>query len=194
MKPFTLPVPARYADITPADITARDDYQKRALAEVSTWLASGEHPGAGFLFIGPPGRGKTMFASAICNVTDAGFLHVSHYERLLRRKMDLKSAWEKGYDDTAYAAWVKVDHALAYIQTELTVLALDDLGKEHHTGTKFMQDELDWLLRHRFDLGLPTLATSNLQPEQFGPTYSPAMRSFIHEAFHVIVLAGDDYR
>lgn len=72
------------------------------------------------------------------------------------------------------------------------VLVLDDLGKE--LKSDYNAAGFDELLRARYDKGLPTIVTTNLDLSRWGQKYGDAMESFAHEAFQRIVIGENDLR
>jgi DNA replication protein DnaC len=70
----------------------------------------------------------------------------------------------------------------------IRVLVLDDVGKEHQSGSGWQRNMLHHILRTRFNNGLPTIVTTNLPVKTWESTYGGATESFIHEAFAVIEL------
>lgn len=73
------------------------------------------------------------------------------------------------------------------------VLVLDDLGKEYK-GSGFNDASFDEILRSRYDKALPTIVTTNVDRSKWAAQYGDAMGSFAHEAFHRVVIKGQDLR
>jgi DNA replication protein DnaC len=76
----------------------------------------------------------------------------------------------------------------------ISILVLDDIGKEHRTATNWAEDTFDALLRSRYNAGLPTIVTTNVPLKSWGETYGEAMESFAHEAFlpiNIVSTEGD---
>lgn len=72
------------------------------------------------------------------------------------------------------------------------VLVLDDLGKEY--GTDYTNTSFDEVLRSRYDRGLPTIVTTNVEREKWKKDYGAAMASFAFEAFTRVRILGEDNR
>jgi DNA replication protein DnaC len=70
----------------------------------------------------------------------------------------------------------------------IRVLVIDDVGKEHMSGSGWQKTMLHHVLRTRFNNGLPTIVTSNIPLEAWGAVYGPATESFAREAFVPIAL------
>lgn len=72
------------------------------------------------------------------------------------------------------------------------VLVLDDLGKEY--GSDYNNTSFDEVLRSRYDKGLPTIITTNVDRENWKKQYGEAMASFAFEAFTRVRILGEDLR
>jgi DNA replication protein DnaC len=73
------------------------------------------------------------------------------------------------------------------------LLILDDLGKEYK-GAGYNDASFDEILRSRYDKGLPTIITTNVERDKWAGQYGSAMGSFVFEAFRQVVLTGKDLR
>lgn len=171
--------------------------------------------GVGLLFDGNPGMGKTTHAVVAANqfVLDlptnpeklAEVLHVKdgalgHKLQVLKYTtfpefLSLKKsvfdadADEKrrlnliieGYHGRSEEDWLNV-----------RLLIIDDLGKER--GTTYEDSAFDELLRSRYDKGLPTIVTTNVNRDNWKDQYGDAMGSFVYEAFHQVKIVSKDMR
>lgn len=157
----------------------------------------------GLLLVGKPGIGKTMGLSVILNAAKAAgfstrFVTLAGYQRGLMKVMRLREDQKAATDyqdkedlfDEYRAMQVEGEKLLNTYQ----FLAVDDVGKEHGTSTRFIEDEFDYLLRHRGHKGLVTLMTSNIPLTKWSDTYSESMRSYIHEICFVVEVDGTDAR
>jgi DNA replication protein DnaC len=72
------------------------------------------------------------------------------------------------------------------------ILIIDDLGKEK--GSKYEDVAFDELLRARYDRGLPTLVTTNVNRDNWAIQYGDAMGSFAFEAFKQVRIVSKDLR
>lgn len=154
--------------------------------------------GKGVLFLGKGGTGKTMLScilarTAISKGFSAYYLTVAGYIKLNLQVMTLKDAWMAGNKE-AMDEWDVKTKLIKDIRNSFQLLVLDDVGKEHTTSTRFAEDEIDFLLRYRFDMGLPTVMSSNNPISQWATLYSDSMESFIHEAFFIVPMTAKDYR
>ena len=76
---------------------------------------------------------------------------------------------------------------------EADLLVIDDLGAERKT--EFAQEQINAVLAHRYDEGLPTIITTNLDPEDM-KTRNPRLASRLSDIAMVtrIRMEGEDYR
>lgn len=157
--------------------------------------------GTGLTYCGPPGTGKTMLMCITGMAAfDAGFsvlyLPLAKYIRQQLIVMKPEENQNEHNIDAIRATLVKA-------RNKIDFLLLDDVGKEHWTESRYAEDEFDFLVRLRFDLGLPTLMTSNFDPEEWGKKtvsgqmvdrYGESMVSFIQEAAPPVETDAADYR
>lgn len=194
----TTGVPKRFEDKRLGDLTPG-----RLADSIADYVAGWEghaKTGLGLLIAGPPGRGKSLAAAVVLNEVRAlgsngYFTTFVAYVKRLQTLMELRDAWAKLGDQDAYDEWQGIRNILKDQRNKLPLVVVDDVGKEHTTTTRFAEDEFDFLLRRRFDKGLPSVITSNLAPERWAKTYNDSMGSFIYEAFVIIEVADrDDHR
>jgi DNA replication protein DnaC len=140
--------------------------------------------GLGLLLVGSPGHGKTTLASVALQElirTIPGDLRnpvgaFMDYPKLLRLK---KSTWSE--EDEKVDIFLKKVYGDAGA-SNLGVFVLDDIGKEYRTASGWAENVFDELLRSRYNAGLPTIITTNVELAEWDK-YGPAMESFAHEAF-----------
>lgn len=166
----------------------------------ASWFWHHWREGKGLALVGAAGTHKTTLACLTAlDLSRIGF--AVRYTRLDGYVEDLKSRIDL---ERLLAVEDEKAQALADLaasrqrEWELRhgayLVVLDDVGKEYRGASGFAAAKFESLLRQRYDDGLPTILTSNVAMEDWAAEYSPALRSFIHEACTVIVFAGFDAR
>jgi hypothetical protein len=207
-------IPERYRGLTMADIDTAVAYvggKKIAIKDspVQDWLEGVRRDGLsydnarGLLLSGTPGTGKTRLMAILLQevartvptahlghspesllATPVGFSTFAGLIENRKRMFNVPSDSDE---------WARLDHkveifnATAGGEWDVRVAGIDDVGKEHTTSSRFAEDSFDYLLRHRFDKGYPTLVTSNLRRDDWG-IYGDSMVSFAHEALTEVVI------
>jgi len=100
--------------------------------------------------------------------------------RLFRLQNDV----DKGIREPS--EYLELDHLLQDLKYRVKVLVIDDVGKEHHTGSGFARDAFDLLVRTRHNSGLTTIYTTNLPIREWSGLYSDSMRSLIERSSLVL--------
>lgn len=203
----TANIPAQNRGFQLADYRPYDDDTRYALDKATEFvrtfpqrLAKGKDPalrGRGLLLVGEPGTGKTLLSCAVLTQVhldhkrDVRFVAAADYysamtdiPRLNREASDMSDSGLRLYEIEKQRLVVR-SHAL---------ICMDDVGKERHTASGYAQEKFDELVRGRFRDALPTVLTSNLPTARWAAVYGDSMRSFIDEAFDLIILRGPDQR
>lgn len=187
---------------------AIDDSVRFACEELVERVRTGADPlGRGLILWGPPGRGKSTIAVAtlleIFRTVDAAMLN-HHWESapkkpgyyitypgLIRLEKKTFTKGDEADDARALLDALYADQPMLW--ENVKVLVLDDVGKEHSGSSGFTANVLHDLLRTRYDTASPTIITTNLRPREW-EQYGEAMESFIHEAFALVQVGGEDRR
>lgn len=157
--------------------------------------------GRGLLLVGEPGHGKTTLALTTIQeiirtfsledlaVTDGRVLvkpcYFATYNDIIELKGSLMGPDKTDEQERLFLGMHGECDDDAY---NIRVLVVDDVGREHVSGSGWNKSLLHHLLRTRFNLGLPTIVTTNLPVESWSAAYGEATGSFIHEAFTTIEL------
>lgn len=190
----------KYWDATWDDfkVEAHTEPMHKALLRWSDSFDNDMHRGQGFTLLGPPGVGKTMAGCLVgMDLIRAGylvrFMPLANYVAMQQEQIKLEGGFrnQDGPEaNDARARWFAIEHELHIVRNVAHLVVLDDAGKEYRgSGSGYAEDAFDLFLRTRYNLGRPTIVTSNVPIKDWDSVYSPAMQSFIHEATEVISIA-----
>lgn len=200
-------VPAMFRDILFEDYDVeRRPGNRSIMRKLDAWDSTESKPA--LVLQGIPGVGKTMLAAATLNEYHEGytsnkddicdkamlvllqqkcpvyFIQLAELIDLQIRLFRLQNDVDKGIREPA--EYLDLDQLLQDLKTRVKVLVIDDVGKEHHTGTGFAQDAFDLLVRTRHNGGLTTIYTTNVPIRQWSSLYSDSMRSLIERSSLVL--------
>jgi len=140
--------------------------------------------GHGIVLEGPPDRGKTMLACAVLGeILDRQVESAPPQERKIFRSRYVPMAQYAKDARLSNGPEGDLDVDAAYRRKRLAddawFLVLDDVGKEYVTSSRFIQKELAYLLRSRYDRGKPTIITTNEPLSVWADSYDAATTSFV---------------
>jgi DNA replication protein DnaC len=153
--------------------------------------------GKGLAFYGLPGRGKTTLASAIIQeamrtfpldvfeLNDVRPCYFITYASLVDLKGEMM---EDIVEESRRHLYLGIMGEHPDEHRNVKILVLDDVGREHQSGSGWNKNLLHHVLRSRFNRGLPTIVTSNILLSNWKDWYGEATGSFAHEAFKNVVL------
>jgi predicted ATPase len=177
---------------------------------IKTWLESAksgkviratDRPttcGVGLYLYGAPGHGKTTLALAILQEAirtfpmDAFDVQEGHtmirpcYFTQYSDILELKGALMNEPTADQMRIWHGIMGESKEDTYNIRLLVIDDIGKEHKSGSGWQSAMLHQVIRTRFNNGLPTIITSNI--DDIEATYGSATDSFMNEAFVKIKL------
>jgi DNA replication protein DnaC len=130
-----------------------------------------------------PGTGKTLLGSLIV-------------KRSLARGVDCYLTQFNEMLDIFTSGWRDEDERAWFIRRirNVTLLAVDDIGKESGGRSNVVDSMFDTVMRHRVASGLPTLITTNLTPKEIQQGYGMYVMSLLSEQCEDIEVPGMDYR
>ena len=151
--------------------------------------------GVGLMLYGLPGRGKTTVANAILQeiirkvppeIVGLGpgkAVPRPCYFITYNGILDLKGAIMDDHNSEDELLYYGILGEAADDSYNVSVLVIDDVGKEHSSASGWQKNMLHHVLRTRFNNGLPTIITTNIRLDDWESHYGSATQSFVHEAF-----------
>lgn len=151
--------------------------------------------GKGLMFWGTPGLGKTTLALAIIqelmltlsleqfDVEEKTVLVRPCYFITFNDVLALKGSMMDGPTDEEERLYKGILGECSNDAYNVRVLIIDDIGKEHAGLTGWQKNMLHHVLRTRFNSGLPTIITTNVERKNWAGLYGDATESFVNEAF-----------
>lgn len=139
--------------------------------------------GVGLLLHGTMGTGKTLLSTLLLRrmVADGHDVFLTTFQKLIDHYTD-------GWRDKALATW------FASRIRNVSVLGIDDLGRENKARLEVVEAMLDELIRARVAAGRPTIITTNESVASLRKTYRANVMSLLTESVIMHEFTGGDYR
>lgn len=180
-------VPMEFWKIKKSSVKQNVDVFQNVILKYCNNLNKAHRRGFGLCLVGDNGVGKTYFISYVLTQAIKKGKTV-YYTTMLQLEHDIK----RGFGDK---------EATNYLDLLLTSdwLAIDELGKEQRVkGRKqtasFIDNQLERILKKRFDDSMPVLLGSNLDYKDLSQTYGSSIVSVLKGKYLVAELVGEDYR
>jgi DNA replication protein DnaC len=155
---------------------------QKAWAYFSDWEENKED-GRGLYFCGDVGTGKTHLAVAVMNE----LIQTKRVPSLFVTVPELLDNLRGAYNDPGH----NLDEWMAAVKNA-DFLVLDDLGSER--PTEWVQERIFVIVNHRYREALPTIFTSNTEPEDLPAQLGERTASRIIAMCEGVKLRGADYR
>lgn len=176
-------MPERFADSRFDNYRTETPQQVEALKKAREYVdAIKEQKGTGLLFMGPIGSGKTRLLLSLMNELESRY---PNSEMMFGNIADLIHRVKRTFSREGYDA---SDRDIIGRMTEVRLLCIDDLGKEHSTDwTHALTYEI---INKRYNDMMRTIFTTNLSRKDLMERYDGAIVSRIMETSTVIDFTG----
>ncbi len=158
--------------------------------------------GLGLLLCGLPGRGKTTLALSVIqemmttfplesfSPPESGVVIRPCYFTTFNDVLELKGATMEDPTPEQETLYYGMLGECLNDSYNIRVLIIDDVGKEHASLSGWQKNMLHHVLRTRFNRGLPTIVTTNIELPNWASLYGDATESFANEAFAYLPIAS----
>lgn len=149
-------------------------------------LKSNFKNGIGMFLYGPNGSGKTMLGSLVLKAFAA-----EGYSAYFTSFIELLEGKKTSFSNKEEKEW------FGRQVTHTDILMIDDPGKEHKVegrSADFINSLLQEVVRYRISMDLPTIITSNLDPNGFRRAYGADIASLLTESTITQSVYGEDTR
>jgi DNA replication protein DnaC len=168
----------------------KDHYVSDARARSGQYPANRENIGKGLLFYGHNGtRKSTLAVTTLTEVQHRSAAYKVYYTKFSEWQRALMDSY--GKEDTERVAIAK--KILDNVRTS-HLIVIDDMGQEYRTTSEHTERKWHEMLRVRVENALPTIVTTNVDPESLRAVYGDSFASFAKEAFDMYPLFGKDIR
>ena len=169
-----------YSEVPDGNGKSPRERMERYISLCTKFIENFDSPGAGFLFTGPTGLGKTHLSSAI-----AGELAAAGYAV----QYDMAANILQRLEGRRFGRTSDVDPDI-YFNCDL--LIMDDLGSEF--ATAMTTAELFTLINTRLITGRKTIISTNYTVKELDEKYTQKLLSRFLDGYTVLTFTGEDVR
>ena len=186
-----LRIPPRYKSCTLANFET-DDQNKSLVSAARRWCDTFDEQfekGMGLYIYGPTGVGKTHIASALLKhaVTkherSGLFMSYDIYTEMVHDARNSDGELPEMYGDP---------NLLKYARRVFDVLVIDNLNNDRLTD--YMANTTADLIESRWEMSLPTIITTSINPDKLASLFMPRTASMIKDSCYLVGVVGSDYR
>lgn len=186
-----LRIPPRYKNCTFDSLQPVGDMQffKESILKYTNSLERHIDNGMGLYLHGKTGLGKTHLAvatlrEAVTKHELSGlFLSYDVYVEMVHDSRNNDGELPEMYGDP---------NLLKYLRRVYDIVVIDNLNADRLTD--YMAKTVSNLIESRYDMKLPTIFTTEINPDKLPSIYSQRMYSIIKESCYLLGLTGTDYR
>lgn len=156
------------------------EYQPEAFSKAYEYAKGFEsNDGAGLILIGSAGTGKTHLAASITNFVIAEYAVAAKFGSFIDILSDIKKSFT-------------TDDDIVRKLKGIPLLVIDDLGKER--SSEWSESILYDVINGRYEDYMPTIITTNLNPQQIEARCGEAIVSRLFEMCDAVPMNGTDMR
>jgi DNA replication protein DnaC len=186
-----LRVPPRYKSCTfnNYDIDHGSDQFKTAIEKWSKSIDKRMEDGMGLYIHGKTGLGKTHMAVAALrevvtnNELSGLFLSYDIFTEMVHDSRNNDGELPEMYGDP---------NLLKYMRRVYDIVVIDNLNSDRLT--EYMAKTVSNMIESRYEMQLPTIYTTEINPDKLSVLYSPRVYSIIKQSCFMLGITGEDYR
>lgn len=176
-------IPQDFWNVVPSDVVRNVDAFQEMIQPYTERLSKALKGGYGLVLIGDNGVGKTMLLSYVL-VEAIKLARTTYYTTMPQLDWNIK----EGFSSQQYAERLKW-------MLSSDFLAIDELGKERKKrDSQFSDQQIERILKQRFDDSMPVLIGSNMDMAQLSEAYGSTIGSILRGKYQVLQMEPGDFR
>jgi len=186
-----LRIPPRYKNSTFANYDENEGSPafKDAIIKWSTNIEKRMEDGMGLYIHGKTGLGKTHMAVAalreVVSKNELSGLFIS-YDIFVEMVHDSRN------NDGELPEMYGDPNLLKYMRRVYDIVVIDNLNSDRLT--EYMAKTVSNMIESRYEMQLPTIYTTEINPDKLSVLYSPRVYSIIKQSCFMLGITGEDYR